>query len=116
MIMEKLMVLVVVVLLCLSGMVIINKDLNVEATPEGGGGEDGGVGLDYTYIYNITEELSNVISLYPAGMIPKGRAFGTWGEHYTADKIINKTMNDIGLWNVTLEQIEDMPSGFEVGS
>ena len=118
---KKIIGIFVCIMLVLTAVVIIVPDnLKVEATPGSGGGE-GDIGLNFSYIRMITENLSNVIYKYPSGMLQKGRAFGTWGEQYTADQIIQDEMIEIGLYNPGLdppylEQIEDIPSGFELSS
>jgi hypothetical protein len=64
--------------------------------------------LDLQYIYNITENLSNIIFTEyneSNGEIAKGRAYGTIGEQKAA-KIINKHMIALGLYTYT-EQITD---------
>ncbi len=54
--------------------------------------------LDFQYIYNITENLSNIIfTEYDEGEIAKGRAYGTKGEHKAAE-IIFENMTDLGLY------------------
>ena len=37
--------------------------------------------LDLNYIWEKTGDLCNVIYEYPDYLIPKGRAFGSWGGH-----------------------------------
>jgi hypothetical protein len=66
--------------------------------------------LDIQFIYNMTQNLSNIIfDLYDEenGEIAKGRFFGTKGEHYAA-KIIAENMTKFGL-NTTFERIENLP-------
>jgi len=107
---RKIYVLSIVMLLCISSVVIINDDFNVEAT-SGDGGE-GDIGLNFSYIHDITTSLSEVIyTVYDeeSGELAKGRAFGTKGEHYAAKNIIEYEMNKMGLWNVTLENITQFP-------
>lgn len=102
-------VLVVTLLMSLSAIVIIPNEFRVEATPIGD--EDGGsIGLDYDFLWNVTEKIANVVHDYPTGMIPKGRAFGTWGDRYTADYILVSEMNNIGLENVRKLQIGHIPN------
>jgi len=55
--------------------------------------------LDIGFIYNITENLSNIIFTEydeEAGEIAKGRAFGTKGEHKAAE-ILYENMSKLGL-------------------
>jgi len=93
-------------------MTFIYKDTIVEANP---GGEDD-IGLDYSYIYNITEKLSDVIyDAPPDHGMQKGREFGTTGEHYAAKDIIKPEMISLGLYNPGLdppylEQMENIIS------
>lgn len=106
---RKISVLIIVTLLCMSSVIIFDDDVDVDATPGGGGGEDNGdIGLNFSYIKEITYLLSNVIKdAYEEGDLRKGRAFGTDGEIYAAENIIEYEMNKIGLWNVTKEQMEN---------
>jgi len=56
--------------------------------------------LDLQYIYNITENLSNIIFTEyneSAGEIAKGRAYGTKGEHRAAE-ILYENMTNLGLY------------------
>jgi len=76
--------------------VIAPSDLQVEAS---GGGGDNGIGLDYEYIINKTENLSKIIKdEYGEDEIAKGRAFGTKGEHAAAFDIAG-WMEEIGLYD-----------------
>lgn len=63
--------------------------------------------LDYEFIKNLTLSLSNIT--YPKGMLYKGRAFGSWGEH-NASEVLFKDMDKLGL-NPTKEPIEPGPAG-----
>jgi len=97
---KKLIAIFVMLLITFSTIVIIPNDLVLiaEASPDE---ED--VELDYQFIYNITENLSNVIfDAYEEGELRKGRAFGSKGELYAA-KYIEDVMNEIGLSNVQLD-------------
>jgi hypothetical protein len=110
---KKIVSILVCMLLIGTTIVLVPEDFNVKAS--GNGGEDG-LGLDYDYIYNITQMLSKIIdTAYEEGEIAKGRAFGTEGEHLAANKI-RDNMSDLDLYNITpnyLEQIENRPSGFD---
>lgn len=67
--------------------------------------------LDLQYIYNITENLSNIIfTAYDEenGEIAKGRAFGTNGEHKAAE-ILYENMTKLGLYTKK-EQLRNLPS------
>ena len=55
--------------------------------------------LDFKFIYQVIENLSNIVKMYP-----KGREFGTPGEHYARDLIVG-WMEEIGLENVHIEKI-----------
>lgn len=71
--------------------------------------------LDYHYIYNITENLSNIIFMQYAedqGEIARGRAFGTKGEH-NASEILEKEMENLGLWTWR-ENISNIPENPEL--
>jgi hypothetical protein len=73
--------------------------------------------LDMDFIYNITENLSNIIFTEyneSAGEIAKGRAFGTKGEHAAAKYLANE-MKNLDLYDPTdsttplyLEQIKNI--------
>ncbi|MCK4364803.1 MAG: M28 family peptidase [Thermoplasmatales archaeon] len=66
--------------------------------------------LDLQYIYNLTENLSNIIFTEyneSAGEIAKGRAFGSKGEHKAAD-ILFENMTKLGLYTKK-ERIKKVP-------
>ena len=115
---KKVKCIFVCLLLISTAIVIFPDDLDVEATFEEGGqkgGKEEGIGLDYDYIWNITEDLSDIVkstSIYPPGTLAKGRAFGTNGERWAADYIMEDEMIDLGLYNVTLEQMSNINSEF----
>ena len=50
---RKISVLIVTLLMCISTIVMIPSDFDVEATPGGGGGDNGSIGLDFQFIKNI---------------------------------------------------------------
>ena len=62
--------------------------------------------LDVQYIFNLTENLSNIIFTYDEenGEIAKGRAYGTKGEHISAD-ILEENMSKFGL-DVTRQELK----------
>ncbi len=69
--------------------------------------------LDLQYIYNLTENLSNIIFTEydeSTGEIAKGRAFGTKGEHKAAE-ILYENMTKLGLytWKEPIENIPEYP-------
>lgn len=114
---KKIIGIFVCIMLVLTAVVIIvPKDLNVEATSDEGE-EKESTGLDYEYIYNITKRLSFIINdttIYPPGTIPKGRFFGTEGEQYAAREILQDEMLSMGLYNPCsgpepyLERVENL--------
>jgi len=59
---------------------------------------DGIFDLDYDFIYNKTENLSNIIfqEIWPTDL-EKGRAFGTEGEIYAGDKLKDWFKDEIGI-------------------
>ena len=94
---KKIFVVIMTFLMIFSTFVILPNDLNVKADF----GEDNeGIGLDMSFIYSTTVDLSKIIYDYP-----KGRAFGTDGEFYAANNIIKHQMNKMGLYNVTMDPI-----------
>ena len=67
-------------------------------------------GLDYGFMWNITENLSNVVHNYSKNF-SKGRQFGSWGcENWTAN-FINESMDEIGLESkkIQLGPLKDFP-------
>ncbi len=109
---QKIYVLVMTLVFCLSTIVIVLNDVDVEATA-GGGGQSGEIGeiigLDLDYMWEVTDNLSNVIhnkQVYPDGSIPKGRAFGTAGDNWTAEYLKREMDIEMGLDNV-----EKLPIG-----
>lgn len=99
--MRKICVVLLAFILCISGVMIVNDDVNIkaESVPGGGGENNSGIGLDLDYIWNVTDNLSKIIYEYPPGLIPRGRFFGSWGGNYAA-KYINDTITALGLENV----------------
>lgn len=79
---RKIVVLVVTLLICLSTFRILNE--NKEAVASGGGGEGGEYTpiMAYSWVYDRTKELSNVVQTYL-----KGRDFGEQGERHAKDLI-----------------------------
>ena len=69
--------------------ILYSTNIKVIASEEG----SNRVGLDYDFMWNVTENLSNIINTsYHGNVIRMGRAFGTNGEHDAAT-FINYTMN-----------------------
>lgn len=108
---KKIFVVIVTLLMCLSAIVIIPNDSKVEATSGGGDNrEDNSIGLDLEFVWNVTNDLANVVHNYPDGMIPKGRAFGTWGDIWTANYLKDVMSIDLELENVQKLQIGHIPN------
>ena len=70
-----------------------------EALSERPVSEYGGPELDYNFIYEVVENLSNIVKQYP-----EGRDFGTPGELYARD-LVKGWMQEIGLQNVHTDKI-----------
>jgi len=69
------------------------KNTTVKAS---GGGNHEGIPLDYDFMWNVTQNLSNVIyKAYSGNVIRKGRLFGTAGEDYTANYLYTDIMTNI---------------------
>jgi len=75
--------------------------------------ENNGMGLNYTYMWDITEKMSNIVHEYPEDTIPKGRAFGSLGCEQYAAQIIYKEMNDNLSINPKLEKLEPLGVPFD---
>ena len=58
--------------------------------------------LDYEFIKNLTLDLSNIT--YPEGMMYKGRAFGSWGEH-NASEILQRYLKNTSYFNDYFDDI-----------
>lgn len=98
---NKIIVIFVCMLLLTATLVIISVDLKVEATS--GEKDNRIINLDYQYIYNISENLSNIIfNAYEPGDLEKGREFGSKGEHYAASYIADN-MSFLRLYNPGLD-------------
>ena len=73
----------------LSTVVFVPIDFKVGANPGG----EGGIELDTQFIFNITQNLSNIIfQAYNTSELQKGREFGSKGEH-AADYLISLLTN-----------------------
>ena len=112
---RKGIVLVLTLLLLLSAIVILPNNFDTEA----GSGEkegEGIEGLDYDYMWDVTLNLSNVVHNYPSGLIPKGRAFGSWGcENETSEYLFLQMKNYLGLEGVSkikMGPVADKPGSF----
>ena len=105
---EKIYVLIVT-LLTLVATLIVPQNIHVKAD-----GDYGDPGIKHEWIYNKTEDLSNIVFSYD-----RGRYFGTSGE-LDAAYLIEGCMNDIGLdcvhnetidayWNYLSDEYEVFP-------
>ena len=107
---QKLFVIFVTLMMCLTTIQIINhNDFEVKAIPGGDGGGENVTGLDFDFMWNVVEDLSYVVhnpSIYPDGVIHKGRAFGSEGDLWTKNYIYNKMNNNFNLSNVEELNIE----------
>ncbi len=65
--------------------------------------------LNLTYIWEQTTNLTNVIYEYPPGLIPKGRAYGSWGANFSADMLLTEMNRSIGL-ETDYQQIQHINS------
>jgi len=112
---RKMFVIFATLLMVLSSFVILPFDSNVNANPGDDDNED--PNIDFEIIYNTTYELSRIISrddIYPNGVLKKGRAFGTDGEHDAADYlknqlIINCSFSENDVSKVQLGPIQEAP-------
>ena len=108
---KRLICILMCVLMIISAMttILYSNNVKVEAS---GGGSSGGTGLDYNFMWNVTQNLSNIVyTSYPGNVIRKGRMFGTDGDRDAADYIYDKIMTEkLNLENVnkiTLGPIKD---------
>ena len=103
---KKLTSFFVIFLFLASCLFIVSNDVDVVADYGGdGGGDDGSIGLDCWYMWNVTQNLSNVVHLddiWENG-IRKGRAFGTEGDRWTAEYIKRE------FENMSLENVDKIP-------
>jgi len=69
--------------------------------------------LNLTYVWQETETLANIVKNYPLNLIPKGRAFGSWGGQYTA-QLLKLEMDKpyIDLDDTKLEKIEPIDNTY----
>jgi len=103
----KISILIIIMLLCVSSMVIFDKDVKIKATGGGGNGGDNGIGLDMDYMYQVTLDLAGVVhndSIWGDG-IRKGRDFGSAGDQWTADYLYKEMEYKL----TTLENVEKIP-------
>ena len=97
----------VVSLFFASCLFIVSNDVDVVADSGGGGVDDGVFGLDYWYMWNVTQNISNVVHNYPNDMIPKGRAWATYGENYNVSGVFSfftgyeSKINNTGSTNIS---------------
>ena len=114
---RKIGVIIIISLLLLSSIVVfVNNELNVEATGGEGGGDIDNIGLPYDFMWNVSKTVSNATyEAYPGDEINKGREFGSKGENWTANKIVDYMNETCGLENVKklpLGPIKDCPYRF----
>ena len=86
--------------------VLVPEEYNVKASGGGGGDEENNVGINMSYVEDITTALSEIITdsnIYPEGTLAKGRAFGSAGEHYAAEGILQDEMIALGLYDPCLD-------------
>ncbi|RLF57242.1 MAG: hypothetical protein DRN27_08150, partial [Thermoplasmata archaeon] len=111
---KKIYALIITLMILTSAiLVIMPKNQNVKADPEGGG-ESTDIEFDLELIREITEELSEIVntSYIEPGEIAKGRAFGTDGEHDAA-RYLNDTFNiDLGI-DAYMERIENIETVYD---
>jgi hypothetical protein len=93
---KKLFILILITLLYLSCITITDINIFVNASS----GDD--IYLDTQYIYDITYNLSDVINIvYNNTEIAKGRFFGSKGERYAAEEILQDEMIELNLYDPT---------------
>jgi hypothetical protein len=95
--------------------ILFSNDVKVEASGDGPPGSSG-VNLDYNYVWNMTNQFSNVIrnvnwSENGGNGIPKGRAWATAGENYTIKRILEPNMNGTGT-NCSLSGYQELLIGY----
>ena len=108
---KKVIGILICFMLVATTVLIIPRNFNVKAADGGNkNGDEEGATLEYQYIWNKTYDLSQVIFNAPLTHdMQKGRAFGSKGEWYAKELIVDWMENEIGLWNVTTEPIEEFP-------
>ena len=89
--------------------VIYTNDTGVKASGEG----NNEVGLDYDFMWSITQNLSNIVQTsYPGNVLSKGRMFGTDGDHdaarYINDTIMTNTLHLKNVNKITLGPIKEL--------
>ena len=103
--MKKIVSILVMIMLACTGLTLfVDNDFNVEGSPGGGSDWVNETLLDYTYMFDILDNLTYVVhndSIWGAGdeVIRMGRAFGTEGDNWTANYIRNES-EKLGLENV----------------
>lgn len=89
MVRSKLSVILIIIMLMMTVYTFYPKDILVEASSFAGD-DIIDIDLDLQFIYNVTQNLSNVVfDAYDDGELQKSRAFGTKGEHYAAEYLYN---------------------------
>ena len=87
--------------------IFVPNNQNVKADAGGGGGQEG-IGLDNDFLYDVTYNLSRIIydSYLEPGDLPKGRFFGSVGEHDAA-YYLNDTFNNVLGITAELDRIDE---------
>ncbi len=100
------------VLMIVSAMttILYTKDFEVEASGRGGNYE---IGLDYNFMWSITQNLSNIVhTSYPGNVLSKGRMFGTDGDRdaarYINDNIMTNILHLKNVNKITLGPIKEL--------
>ncbi len=107
---RKIITILLTIMMCLTAIVIVPVNNYVKADVGSGGNFE----LDNAFIHTVTENLSNVIyNVYNDSELHKGRAFGSKGEHWSAD-YLESVMQEIGLTNVEKERIQNIPEDVTV--
>jgi len=100
---EKIIVFCIALLLFCSSISYLVLDTVIGNTGDLSDEGDNDVNISETYIHQIAMKLSNITFQYPTGELVKGRAFGSWGEQYAAEEILQDEMIDLGLYNPDLD-------------
>jgi len=104
---KKIVTCLVCILFVTSALIVVQNMKNDNIIASGSPiPNNNGIGLNYTYLWQVTTYLSNAVHKYNTTMIPKGRAFGSWGcEEYSQDYIYRQMANTLGLTDTKLEKL-----------
>jgi hypothetical protein len=98
---RKISAIIISLLILTSIVVIVNNELYVEATGGEGEGDIDNIGLDYNFLWNVSDNVSQAVyKAWEGDEITKGREFGSKGDIWTADLIRDYMTHDCGLENV----------------